>query len=331
MRTDARRVLLWLEVIGFEGVKFGEALDTQSAEPDRQELIATFRAALKVHDRRLALELLERYSIDVNYCDLEGTSLLMAAAYRGYADVCLLLMERGADPTYGHQLAVRTPEGPTEIEWHSVWNRALMSRDKRTIELVETAIVRLQWSDQRAAMAAEGGRSNPWGAVHLVDSAARLGMLSTLWDMIDHKVPIDVDDANGFPPLTSAGSAGKMAACLLLVMHGADPLSLIQCGDAVSRDWLTALDVVGRRLFPGVVGSWTEAAISTEADLEARRRGDKLASDSEDIAKVFAPHLRPSYQSHIVECASRGDCPLSGGQWSALWRLPWDIVSSDGR
>lgn len=204
-----------------------------------------------------------------------------------------------------------------------------MSRDKRTVDLIETAIVRLQWSAHRTAMVAEGGKNYCGEAVPLVDSAARLGMLSTLWEMIDYKIPIDEDDAHGFPPLTSAGSAGKMAACLLLVMHGADPLSLIQCGDAVSDEWLAALDVVGRRLFPGVVGSWTEAAISKEADLEARKRGDKLPTDDEYIAKVFAPHLWPSYQSHIVECASRGDFPLSGRQWSELWRTPWDIVLSN--
>lgn len=69
---------------------------SQQGHATNQEVLeatASFRAAIKVREPQLAISLLNG-PVNVQYLDPDGTSLLMAAAYRGYVDVCSRLLIR---------------------------------------------------------------------------------------------------------------------------------------------------------------------------------------------------------------------------------------------
>lgn len=119
---------------------------TNATQEEVIEATASFRAAMKAKQPQLAMSLLDG-PVDVHYLDLDGTSLLMAAAYRGYIDLCKRLIERGADAAYGFEEPAGEDEyGVANIgPWITIVSRAKAGGDPETINFAQCAFVIAHW------------------------------------------------------------------------------------------------------------------------------------------------------------------------------------------
>ena len=86
----------------------------------RARLPPLFRWAASAGSKA-SVELYIRKGYDINATDSKGRTLLLLAAARGHADICRLLIDRGADPAVcdpgGHDaLSVAAKNGRTEAE-----------------------------------------------------------------------------------------------------------------------------------------------------------------------------------------------------------------------
>lgn len=172
--------------------------------------------ALQDRDREKALAILEKLD-NVNIPDARGISALMVAAYRGEADICARLIERGADVLY-----VPGDEESTDSATDSALERAICSRDPKTLAVVEQATVRARW-----ARVMQNRRRDQQGFdktdVVLLDDAVRLGMLDLCTEMVSAGVPINGMASVYEHPLHTALAHGQTRAAMLLVVLGADP------------------------------------------------------------------------------------------------------------
>ena len=209
------------------------------------ENTAKFRAALKNGDPHLAVTLLHG-PIDLDDQDESKASLLMVAAYRGYSNICLRLLELGADPLYGFEEYYPTDNGTDETEWHSPLTRAKMSRDLPTIDVVERAFVGAQWRELKKIK-----DNDPSGFLHFgtarLDDAARLGMMDLCLEMVTQGIPVESSDVFDSSPATYAADSSQLPTCLLLLALGASPEPLQFCA-SIPEDLLSAFLTVAKHL-----------------------------------------------------------------------------------
>lgn len=206
--------------------------------------------ALRDKDVELARELLNQ-PIDVNFAEANGVSLLMIAAYRGYADICERLIELGADVQHGFYDYYPSGDDDDPLddrEYDGVLERAKTSGDAKTLEVVERAFTRSQWAGVKANMKTDPDALVSVGTARLLD-AARFGMLDLVADMVKSGVPIE--DPEYFPevtPLSMAATNGQVATCVLLVALGANPADL-RGHRNIPSEVQRALEVIAHHMF----------------------------------------------------------------------------------
>lgn len=169
--------------------------------------------ALSKKDKNLALTLLEQ-PLNVNAVDNRGVSALMVAAYRGYADICEILIRLDADVQYNF------PSGE-EGEFDGVSERASMSRDSQTILVIERASINADCAYLKRILNTDPEYFFNLGSRRLVD-AARLGMTTICVEIVNAGIPID-NPSNPFESaIYVAVEHGKMTTAFVLLALGAD-------------------------------------------------------------------------------------------------------------
>ena len=226
-----------------------EGVMTQRSDSANDRGVATLRfmSALRDGDISLARQLIEQ-PLDVNFTEADGVSLLMIAAYRGYADICERLIDLGADVQHGFFVHYPVPDDIDETEYDSVVERALISRDAKTIDVIERAFTRAQWASVKAATKHDKSDLFLFGTARLVD-AARLGMVELVTDMVTAGVPIEEPRYyREMSPLIAAAEHQQFATCAVLVALGANPADL-RGHRNISGELQHALEIVARHLF----------------------------------------------------------------------------------
>lgn len=194
---------------------------------DQQNLIASYLIqALRDKKHSLACEILENLT---NLDDVEdqGKSALMVAAYRGYSDICIKLLNMGA--SFDIQIAM------TEITNHeveekygkqstdNVMDRAIMSRDFPTIEVIGRAYVSAEWNYLKTIEAEDPSGFHYFGCPRLVQ-AAEFGMTELCVEMIHAGIDINTENSfeGEYTPLDAAFNNNKMETAFVLAAMGAD-------------------------------------------------------------------------------------------------------------
>ena len=169
--------------------------------------------ALSKEDKNLVRALLEN-PLDVNEVDYRGVSALMVAAYRGYADICETLIRLGANVQY------RFPCGE-EGEFDGVSERARMSRDYRTMLVIEKAAINADCASLKSIVNSDPEYFMDLGSRRLVD-AARLGMTAVCVEIVNSGIPIDNPSDPFESAIYVAADNEKMTTAFVLLALGAD-------------------------------------------------------------------------------------------------------------
>jgi ankyrin repeat protein len=197
----------------------GNGLDYESDErfdsESKDNLSLALIASLQRNDKLSALQLLER-PVSVNLRGVSGSSAIMIAAYRGYADVCEALLSQGA--SFQTEISM-SDAGESDGRSDTVMQRALSSQDWPTIEVITKAYVAAEWKWMKDNM--PHSDLPHWGYPRLVE-AARYGMSSLCVDMIENGVDTKGDEFGDEPPIEAAFSNDKFSTCFVLVAMGAD-------------------------------------------------------------------------------------------------------------
>lgn len=169
--------------------------------------------ALSNEDKKLVLDLLEE-PLNVNEVDHRGVSGLMVAAYRGYADICETLIQLGANVQYSF------PCGE-EGEFDGVSERARMSRDHRTMLVIEKAAINADCAWLKSLVNTDPEYFIDLGSRRLVD-AARLGMTAACVEIVNLGIPIDNPSDPFDSAIYVAADHGEMTTAFVLLALGAD-------------------------------------------------------------------------------------------------------------
>jgi hypothetical protein len=194
--------------------------EEQSDLESKLSLGAALIYSLQIADRAYALQLLERPT-DVNVRGNTGSTPLMVAAQRGYADVCERLLSLGAT----FQTEIGMPTDPNQYDSNeradTVMQRALRSRDWPTIEVISKVYVSAEWTWMKENMPQSD--LPYWGYPRLVD-AARYGMTALCAEMIGRGVDTkgDSPSVGDEPPIEAAFSNDQISTCIVLAAMGAD-------------------------------------------------------------------------------------------------------------
>lgn len=174
--------------------------------------------ALSKQDKNLARILLEQ-PLDVNEVGYRGVSALMVAAYRGYADICETLIKLGANVQYSFSCGETGEEG--EEEFDGVSERASMSRDYRTMLVIEKASIIADCARLKSIVNTDPDYFVDLGSRRLVD-AARLGMITVCLDLVNAGIPIDNPSSPFESAIYVAADNGNMKTAFVLLALGAD-------------------------------------------------------------------------------------------------------------
>ena len=189
--------------------------------------------ALRNKDHELALQLLKK-PINVNVMDGQNVSALMIAAYRGYADICEKLLNLGA--VISTEISKR--EEASDPDHINLWQRALMSRDQPTIDVIDKAYAADNWNTTRKLALADPNKLQVDGPSHLFE-AARLGMTTLCVEIVTSGVEINISNlthnkGDVLTPLSNAFDGGHITTCFVLVALGADT-SVLKLNDNFSN------------------------------------------------------------------------------------------------
>ncbi len=212
---------------------------------------ARLMQALSQGDKTLAHFLLQQ-PLDVNEVDRRGVSALMIAAYRGYADICEELIRLGADVQYAF------PSGE-EGEYDGVSERASMSRDNRTMLIIDRAAIHADCVRLRNIVNTDPKHFLDLGTRRLAD-AARLGMTSVCVELVTAGIPIDDPMSPYESPIYIAADRGKMTTAFVLLALGAD-FTPLQEHARYSEEVQSSLEVVRNFFSEQKRIDWTEEGV----------------------------------------------------------------------
>ncbi len=190
----------------------GDEVKTRIEAPNYSPAIQLIHALAK-ENKNLAQALLEK-PLDVNEVDGRGVSALMVAAYRGYSDICEALVQLGANVQYSFLCG-------EEGEYDGVSERANMSRDHRTMLVIEKAAIHADCARLKSIVITDPEYFVDLGSRRLVD-AARLGMTTVCLELVNAGIPID-NPSNPFESaIYVAADHGNMTTAFVLLALGAD-------------------------------------------------------------------------------------------------------------
>jgi hypothetical protein len=213
-----------------------------------EEITAKFRMAIKLGQQKVALDLLEG-PVDIHRLDPDGTSLLMAAAYRGFTVVCRRLIDMGVDASYGFEgpgIAYGANNDWTP-PWESVVSRAKAGGFPETINFVEKEFVRAHWRRLKTLRESDRSWFDQASKEFLID-AARLGMLDICLEMV--LLGVSLEEVSWLNYRSAAGEAaagGHLRTAVVLIALGADVSSLVEY-ETIPSDALEAIASLARRM-----------------------------------------------------------------------------------
>lgn len=216
-----------------EGSQQGKHMDTELQKLSRNNLSKRLIIALRDSHEALASQILNE-DINPNYLDERKTSPLMIAAYRGFADICQKLIDLGADPLYGFDVI-----SEDSVEFDCVSDRAQMSNDPRTIEIVKRAFILAGWRHALSHSKDDPSWLQYFGAEHLSE-AAYLGMTQLVIEMIHQGIPIDNLSTPAESALMMAGYGGHFNLCAILASLGAN-LDRFWKHESVTKEFVEVL------------------------------------------------------------------------------------------
>lgn len=215
---------------------------------DQQNLIASYLVqALRDKNHDLACGILENLT---NITDVEdhGKSALMVAAYRGYSDICIRLLDMGA--MFDIQVAM-TEKVNYEVEEKygrqspdNVMDRAIMSGDFPTIEVIGKAYVSVEWKYLKTIAEEDPSGFHYFSCPRLVQ-AAEFGMTELCVEMINAGIDINTDNSfeGNYTPLDAAFNNNKMETAFVLTAMGAD-INVLWQSDKFTSELKSSFSIV---------------------------------------------------------------------------------------
>lgn len=207
-------------------IRFDDELEKIRTDPPYLAAVELVEA-LRNSDRILANRILEG-DVDVNSLG----PALMAASYRGYADICERLLSLGA--TFEIEIAIarddprlsRDDDQDHENPIDTVMHRAYLSNDVSTIEVIAKAYVTAEWNFLKALLTKDALGFQDYCFTRLV-KAAGLGMTGLCAEMICFGVDVNpkpqketfLEYSN--TPLLAAFENKHTSTCLVLLALGA--------------------------------------------------------------------------------------------------------------
>lgn len=222
---------------------------------NHQNLISSYLIqALRDKNHNLACEILKELT-KITDVDDQGKSALMVAAYRGYSDICIKLLDMGA--LFDIQIAMsEKTNSEVEDEYRSqshdnVMDRAIMSGDGPTIEVIGRAYVAAEWAYLKQIVAEDSTGFYYFSCPRLIQ-AAEFGMTQLCVEMIHAGIDINTDNSfeGNYTPLDAAFNNNKMETAFVLVAMGADIKALWQ-SDRFTDEFKSSFAVV-KKFFTAV-------------------------------------------------------------------------------
>jgi ankyrin repeat protein len=175
---------------------------TTTNEDEECLLRACMQGNLKVVKRNV-----EDKGVSVNYCNVDGATMLMSASYYGHLQVVMFLIEKGADPN------LQTGTGGTALHFAIFpHNGNVMD----TIEVMQCLIDNGADIDASELIGSSplllaSGKPNASVVQLLVDNGANVNARMT-----------DCDGWDGMTPLHNASKWGYMDNAVVIMTRGAD-------------------------------------------------------------------------------------------------------------
>ncbi len=197
-------------------------ISTFITQGDRYLSVIELMEAMQKKDYQLARQLIKK-PMNVNVLDGRNVSALMIAAYRGYADICENLLRLGAAVS----TEITEREEATDSDYLNLWQRAKISGDQPTIDVIDKAYVTANWNITKDLSNTNPQRFQTDG-LYQFNEAARLGMTTLCVDIVCSGVEVNHQDLKNLSnsEVDSAISAaylnGHKTTCFVLLALGAD-------------------------------------------------------------------------------------------------------------